>query len=476
MSGIPNKDRMKIPLQDMPEQPPEVRINNFDEVPLGYTPEVAMEEAKRCLDGCKAPCVKGCPVGIDIPGFIKKIEAGDFIGAARILKQYNLLPAICGRVCPQQEQCELVCVVGKRGPSVAIGRLERFAADFERKSGAIEVPEIGASTGKKVAIVGSGPAGLTGASELARRGHRVTIFEALHRPGGVLVYGIPRFRLPIEVIDTEIDILKKMGVEIICNAVIGKTLTIDDLFADGYDAILIGTGAGLPNFMNIPGENLCGIYSANEFLTRVNLMRADLFPEYLTPVFVGKRVAVIGAGDTAMDASRTAIRLKPESVTVYYRRSRAEAPCLPREMEHAEQEGVKFKFLTNPVRFIGDENYFVKAMECVKMELGEPDASGRRRPKPIPGSEFIEEVDTVIMALGFGVNPIIKETTPGLETNQKGVIIVDPATGRTSREGVYAAGDIITGGATVIKAMGQAKIAAKAIHEYLSAKSTRVYT
>lgn len=475
MSGtISNKERMQIPLQEMLEQEPGVRTGNFAEVPLGYSMEISITEAKRCLDGCKAPCIKGCPVGIDIPGFIKKMEAGDFIGAARVLKKYNLLPAICGRVCPQQDQCELVCVVAKKGPSVAIGRLERFAADYERMSGLIEVPEIAPPTGRKVAVVGSGPAGLTGASELARYGHKVTIFEALHRPGGVLVYGIPRFRLPIDVVDTEIDILKKMGVEIVCNAVIGKTLTIDDLFAEGYEAVLIGTGAGLPYFMNIPGENLCGIYSANEFLTRVNLMRADLFPDSITPVFLGKKVAVIGAGDTAMDASRTAKRLNPEKVTIYYRRSREEAPCLPREMEHAEQEGVEFKFLTNPVRFIGDDNYFVKAMECIKMELGEPDASGRRSPKPIPGSEFIEEVDTVVMALGFGVNPIIKETTPGLETNKKGIIIVDPATGRTSREGVYAAGDIITGGATVIKAMGQAKIAARSIHEYLLSKSATV--
>ena len=471
---ISNKDRMQIPIQDMPEQEPAVRVRNFTEVPTGYPEVYALTESKRCLDGCKAPCIKGCPVGIDIPAFIKKIEERDFIGAARSLKKYNLLPAICGRVCPQQDQCELVCVVAKKGASVAIGRLERFAADYERMSGLIEIPEMAPPTGRKIAIVGSGPAGLTGASELARLGHKVTIFEALHRPGGVLVYGIPRFRLPIDVIDTEIEMLKKMGVEIICNAVIGKTLTVDDLFAEGYEAVLIGTGAGLPYFMNIPGENLCGIYSANEFLTRVNLMRADLFPESLTPVFLGKRVAIIGAGDTAMDAARTSARLKPEKVTVYYRRSREEAPCLPREMEHAEQEGVGFKFLTNPVRFIGDDNYFVKGMQCIKMELGEPDASGRRSPKPIPGSEFIEEIDTVVMALGFGVNPIIKETTPGLDTNKKGIIIVDPATGKTSREGVYAAGDIITGGATVIKAMGQAKVASKAIHEYILSKSTRV--
>lgn len=472
---ISNKERMQIHIQDMPEQEPDARVGNFAEVPLGYVQPSAFEESKRCLDNCKAPCVKGCPVGIDIPTFIKRIEAGDYIGAARTLKKYNLLPAICGRVCPQQEQCELLCVVAKRGPAVAIGRLERFAADYERMSGAIEVPEVAAPTGKRVAIVGSGPAGLTGASELARLGHKVTIFEALHRPGGVLVYGIPRFRLPIDVIDTEIDILKKMGVEIICNAIIGKTLTIDDLFAEGYDAVLVGTGAGLPYFMNIPGENLCGVYSANEFLTRINLMRADQFPENsLTPVFLGKKVAIIGAGDTAMDAARTSARLKPEKVTVYYRRSREEAPCLPREMEHAEQEGVDFKFLTNPVRFIGDENYFVKGMECIKMELGEPDASGRRSPKPVAGSEYIEEVDTVVMALGFGVNPIIKETTPGLETNKKGIIIVDPETGKTSREGVYAAGDIITGGATVIKAMGQAKKASKAMHEYLMSKSETV--
>lgn len=472
MSGtISNKDRMQITIQDMPEQAPEKRVKNFTEVPLGYAAEVALEESKRCLDGCKAPCVKGCPVGIDIPGFIKKIEAGDFMGAAKSLKKYNLLPAICGRVCPQQEQCEMVCVVGKKGPSVAIGRLERFVADYERMSGVIEMPDMEPQTGRRIAIIGSGPAGLTGASELARLGHKVTIFEALHRPGGVLVYGIPRFRLPIDVIDTEIEMLKKMGVEIICNAVIGKTLTIDDLFDQGYEAVLVGTGAGLPYFMKIPGENLCGIYSANEFLTRVNLMGADKFPDNITPVYLGKHVAVIGAGNTAMDAARTAARFKDTKVTVYYRRSREEVPCLPREMEHAEQEGVEFKLLTSPKRFIGDENYFVREMECIKMVLGEPDASGRRSPRPIPGSEYIDKVDTVVMALGFGVNPIIKQATPGLETDKYGVIIVDPATGKTSIEGVYAAGDIITGGSTVIKAMGQAKIAARGIHEYLLSKT-----
>ncbi|MBI3015845.1 MAG: NADPH-dependent glutamate synthase [Candidatus Tectomicrobia bacterium] len=463
---------MKIPRQPMPERDPAERARTFEEVPLGFSEETAVLEASRCIHCPHNDCVEGCPVGIDIPAFLRLIEEGDFLGAAQKIREKNVLPAICGRVCPQEQQCEKACILAltKKPSPVSIGRLERFVADYERRSGKIEVPEVPPPTGFRVAVVGSGPAGLTAASELARLGHKVTIFEALHRPGGVLFYGIPRFRLPGEVISAEIESLKKMGVEIVCDAVVGKFATISELFDLGYDAVMIGTGAGLPWFLGIPGENLLGVFSANEFLTRVNLMRADRFPNSITPVRVGKRVAVIGAGDTAMDAARTALRLRPESVTIYYRRSRAEAPCRVEELAHAEAEGVKFEFLTNPLRFIGDEDYRLVAIECQRMELGEPDKSGRRRPVPTPDSNFTVPIDSAIFALGFGVNPLIRQSAPELEVDDRGVLKIDPEKGMTSMLGVFAAGDIVTGGATVILAMGQAKKAAAGIHRYLMEK------
>lgn len=469
---LSNKERMKIPRQPMPERDPKERARNFEEVPLGFSEATAVLEASRCIHCPHSECVDGCPVGIDIPAFLRLVEEGDFLGAARKLREKNVLPAICGRVCPQEHQCEKTCTLSntKKPSPISIGRLERFIADYERRSGQMSVPEIPPATGFRVAVVGSGPAGLTAASELARLGHKVTIFEALHRPGGVLFYGIPRFRLPGEVISSEIENLEKMGVEIVCNAVVGKFAGLHELFDLGFDAVMVGTGAGLPWFLGIPGENLLGVFSANEFLTRVNLMRADLFPRSVTPVRVGRRVAVIGAGDTAMDAARTSLRLGPENVTVFYRRSRAEAPCRAEELAHAEAEGVRFEFLTNPLRFIGDENYRLVAMECERMELGEPDKSGRRRPIPVPGSNFTVPVDSAIFALGFGVNPMIRQSAPDLITDERGVLKVDPVTGMTSIPGVFAAGDIVTGGATVILAMGQAKKAAAGIHEYLLQK------
>jgi len=457
-----------IPRQRMPEQDPEVRIHNFDEVPLGYTPELAQREAERCLQ-CKVPrCVKGCPVEVDIPGFIRLIRKGDFIGAARKIKETNNLPAICGRVCPQETQCEKFCVLGKKFEPVAIGRLERFAADYEREHGAVEVPPLPPPTGKKVAVVGSGPSGLTAAADLAKMGHKVVIFEGLHVPGGVLVYGIPEFRLPKSIVRAEIEFVKSLGVEIRTDWVIGKIRTVDELLEE-YDAVYIATGAGAPTFMGIPGENLNGIYSANEYLTRVNLMRAYQFPEADTPVRRGKKVAVIGGGNVAMDAARTARRLGAE-VTVVYRRSRDEMPARLEEVHHAEEEGVRFQFLTNPVRYIGNEDGWVVAAECIRMELGEPDASGRRRPIPIPGSEFTLEVDQVIVAIGTHANPLVPSTTKDLQLNKWGYIVADPETGATSREGVFAGGDIVTGAATVIEAMGAGKRAAKAIDAYLKGK------
>ena len=477
--GKRNIERLKIPRIKVPEQDPIVRRHNFDEVPLGLTPELAIQEATRCIHCKRAPCITpGCPVSIDIPAFLLLIEEGDFLGAAAKVKEANLLPAICGRVCPQEKQCEKYCVIAKSGerPPVAIGKLEAFVADYERRAGRISIPELAPPTGKRVAVVGSGPAGITVAAELAKFGHSVTIFEALHKPGGVLFYGIPPFRLPRDVIDAELSLLTKMGVEIICNAVIGKTDTVDDLLSSGFDAVFLGCGAGLPYFMNIPGENLNGIYSGNEFLTRINLMGAHRFPEYVTPIKVGRRVAVIGCGDTAMDAARTALRLGPEEVRVVYRRTRAEAPARDEEIEHAQAEGIIFQFLTAPIRFIGDEAGWVTAMEVQRMELGEPDASGRRRPVPIKGSEYIIEVDTVIEAIGFGVNPLITKATPGLLTDKWGVVLVDPATGATSKPGVFAGGDIITGGSTVILAMGQGKVAARAMDRYLRGEDINPYT
>lgn len=450
----------------MREQPPEERIKNFNEVPLGYTPEEAIQEAKRCLQCKDAPCVKGCPVEIDIPGFIKAIAEGDFKRAVHILKEKNSLPAICGRVCPQEDQCEKLCTLGKIGEPVAIGRLERFAADWEAEQGDIEIPEIPPPTGKRVAVVGSGPAGLTVASDLAKMGHEVVIFEALHKPGGVLMYGIPEFRLPKRIVEREVEYVKKLGVKIITSFVVGKTKTVDELLQE-YDAVFIGTGAGLPWFMGIPGENYNGIYSANEYLTRVNLMKAYLFPEYDTPVIRGDRVAVIGGGNVAMDAARTALRLGAKKSMIIYRRSRKEMPARIEEIKRAEEEGVEFHFLTLPVRYHADENGWVKEMECIRMRLGEPDSSGRRRPIPIEGSNFRIPVDVVVVAIGQSPNPLIPNTTPGLKIGKHGNVITDPLTGKTSRKGVFAGGDIATGAATVILAMGAARVAARAIDEYL---------
>jgi len=450
----------------MREQPPEERIKNFNEVPLGYTPEEAIQEANRCLQCKDAPCVKGCPVEIDIPGFIKAIAEGDFKRAIHILKEKNSLPAICGRVCPQEDQCEKLCTLGKIGEPVAIGRLERFAADWEAEQGDIEIPEIPPPTGKRVAVVGSGPAGLTVASDLAKMGHEVVIFEALHKPGGVLMYGIPEFRLPKRIVEREVEYVKKLGVKIITSFVVGKTKTVDELLQE-YDAVFIGTGAGLPWFMGIPGENYNGIYSANEYLTRVNLMKAYLFPEYDTPVIRGDRVAVIGGGNVAMDAARTALRLGAKKSMIIYRRSRKEMPARIEEIKRAEEEGVEFHFLTLPVRYHADENGWVKEMECIRMRLGEPDSSGRRRPIPIEGSNFRIPVDVVVVAIGQSPNPLIPNTTPGLKIGKHGNVITDPLTGKTSRKGVFAGGDIATGAATVILAMGAARVAARAIDEYL---------
>ncbi len=451
----------------MKELPPEERVKNFDEVAVGYSREEALEEAKRCLQ-CKEPrCVKGCPVGISIPEFIKAVKEEDFVRAAKVIKESNFLPAITGRVCPQENQCEGSCVLGKRFEPVAIGRLERFVADWAREN-IKEKPEVKESNGRKVAIVGSGPAGLTCAAYLANLGYSVKIFEALHKAGGVLAYGIPAFRLPSKVVEAEVEYVKSLGVEIETDVLIGKTVTLEELFQEGYEAVFLGTGAGLPRFLGVPGENLNGIYSANEFLFRVNLMKSYLFPEYDTPIKVGKKVAVIGAGNVAMDAARSARRLGAE-VTIVYRRTEAEMPARREEVEHGKQEGIEFKFLASPVAFSGDEQGNVKRMRCIQMRLGEPDASGRRRPEPIEGSEFDMEVDTVIIAIGQSPNPLIPMSTKALRTTKWGTIVVDDQ-GRTSIEGVFAGGDATTGQATVIAAMGAGKRAAEAIHRYLSSK------
>ncbi|MFZ5753860.1 MAG: NADPH-dependent glutamate synthase [Bacillota bacterium] len=451
---------------EMPAQDPKERVKNFKEVALGYTSEMAREEASRCLN-CKNPlCKKGCPVEVDIPEFISALKEDDPARAAKILKNKNNLPAICGRVCPQENQCEMHCILGKKGEPVAIGRLERFVADWEREQVNLK-PEKVETINKKVAIIGSGPAGLTAAADLAKLGYQVTIFEALHVPGGVLMYGIPEFRLPKEVVQQEINYIKKLGVDIQVNFVVGKTATIADLLEEGYDAVFIGTGAGLPNFMNLPGENLNGIYSANEFLTRTNLMKAYLFPQYATPIKIGKKVAVIGAGNVAMDAARTALRLGAEESYIVYRRSAEEMPARHEEVEHAREEGVQFLFLTSPVAYKGDEKGHVRAMTCQKFALGDPDESGRRKPVAIPGSEFDMEVDTVVVAIGQGPNPLVPRTTPGLILTKKGNIQADEETGATSLPNVFAGGDIVTGAATVILAMGAGKKAARAIHRYL---------
>ena len=475
MKAMENKEKKekkeKIPRQAMPEQDPKKRVNNFDEVPYGYTAEIAMTEARRCIQCKKPACIGGCPVDVKIPEFIKLIADGDFIGAARKLKETNGLPAVCGRVCPQEDQCEKVCVLGKKDDPVAVGRLERFAADFERESGNILIPEIAPPTGKKIAVVGAGPAGLTIAGDLVKIGHDVTIFEALHKSGGVLIYGIPEFRLPKAIVDAEVDYLEKLGVKIVTNAAIGRLKTVDDLFAEGFHAVFLGVGAGAPVFMNIPGENLSGIYSANEYLTRSNLMKAYLFPEYDTPIVLGKNVAVIGGGNVAMDSVRTALRLGADNAYIIYRRSEVELPARKEEVHHAHEEGVQFKILHNPVEYIGDENGWVKQIKCIRMELGEPDDSGRRRPISIKGSEFTIDVDTVVVAIGTEANPVIPKTTPGLDVNKWGYIVTKNEAGETSREGVYAGGDIVTGSATVILAMGAGRQAANAIDAFVRTKS-----
>lgn len=457
---------LKIPRHEMPCQDAQERAHNFNEVALGYTKEMAMEEAKRCLQCKKPACREGCPVEVLIPDFIKKIAEEDFLEAAKVLKIKNSLPAVCGRVCPQESQCEKKCVVGIKSDPVAIGRLERFVADYEIEFGANVVEKV-ESSGKRVAIIGAGPAGLACAGDLAKAGHAVTIFEALHVAGGVLMYGIPQFRLPKEIVQKEIGNLKDMGVEILTNQVVGKVTSVDELMENGYDAVFIGTGAGLPYFMGIPGENLNGVYSANEFLTRTNLMKGYKFPEFCTPVKVGQRVAVLGAGNVAMDGARTSLRLGAEDVSIIYRRSREEMPARHEEAEHAEEEGVQFRLLTNPVSINGDERGWVKSMTCLRYELGEPDASGRRSPVPIPGSEFEIPMDTVVVAIGQGPNPLVTTSTPGLDLNKRGNIVADPETFATSKPGVFAGGDIVTGAATVILAMGAGKKAAAGIDAYL---------
>lgn len=462
------KPKNRIPMR---EQLPLERARNFMEVPYGYTPEEAMEEASRCLNCLKPTCITGCPVSVDIPSFIKLIREGRFIEAAWKIKEENALPAVCGRVCPQEIQCESMCILGKKGTPVAIGNLERFVSDYERDKGEVQVRDMPKLTGRKVAIIGSGPAGLACAADLAKSGHQVTLFEALHKPGGVLIYGIPEFRLPKVIVEKEVDYIKKLGVEVVVNAVIGKLFTIDELLTDyHYDACFIATGAGLPLFLGIPGENLNGIYSANEFLTRANLMKSYLFPEYDTPIKKGRRVAVIGGGNVAMDAARVALRLGAEEVHLIYRRSEAEMPARKAEVHHAREEGIAFDLLTNPVRFIDDGKGNVAAVECVRMDLGEPDASGRRRPVLRKGSEFQIGIDVAIPALGTRSNPLLISTMPDLKLNKRGYIIADEETGMTSKAGVFAGGDILTGSATVILALGAGRKAAQGINDYLKWK------
>ena len=461
------KKKEKIPRQEIPEQDPKVRRRNFEEVPLGYTPEQAIKEAKRCLQCKKPPCVPGCPVSIDIPKFIQAIKEKDFPRAIRNIWEKNSLPAVCGRVCPQEIQCEGFCILTKKGEPVAIGNLERFAADHARESGDDDLPPRANPTGKKVAVVGSGPAGLTVAGDLVLKGHEVTVFEAFHKPGGVLVYGIPEFRLPKDIVQSEVHYLERLGVKIESNIVVGRTVSLDELFEDGYDAIFIGVGAGLPRFLNIPGENLIGIYSANEYLTRANLMKAYLFPEYDTPIAHGKDVVVLGGGNVAMDAARTAMRLGADRVRIVYRRSREELPARTAEIHHAEEEGIEFFLLTAPIRFMGNEDGQVTQMECLKMELGEPDDSGRRRPLPIEDSQFSLDCDLAVIAIGAGANPLLTQSSKDLKLNRWGYIDADFATGKTSKRAVWAGGDIVTGSATVILAMGAGRKAADSIHNYL---------
>ena len=469
MTDKPKKGKKpKIPRQKMPEQEPKVRAHNFQEVPHGYTPELAMAEASRCLNCKKPKCVAGCPVNVDIPGFISLIKDGDFVGSIRKLKGDNSLPAVCGRVCPQESQCESLCILGKKSDPVAIGNLERFVADYERNEcDECYIPDIAESTGKKIAIVGSGPAGLTAAGDLAKLGHKVTMFEAFHKAGGVLVYGIPEFRLPKAIVQAEVDYLGALGVELETNFIVGKMDTVDELLDNGFDAVFIGTGAGLPWFQGIPGEGLNGVYSANEYLTRSNLMKAYDFPNYDTPIARGKLVATIGGGNVAMDSARTALRLGADESRIVYRRSMAELPARAAEVHHAEEEGINFHILTLPIEIKGDDTGRVTGMTCQKMELGEPDDSGRRRPVPIEGSEFFMPCDTVIVAIGNGPNPIVPRTTPDMDTNKRGNIVAVDEWGRTTKPKVWAGGDIVTGAATVIMAMGAGKKAAESIHRDL---------
>ncbi len=461
--------KLDLNRMEMPRQDPKVRAKNFNEVALGYSLEEAKQEAGRCIQCKKRNCTMGCPVEVNIPEFIKAMREGDLPGAVTQLKAKNALPGICGRVCPQESQCESTCTLAKQGAPVAIGRLERFVADWERqnKDKLQAAPPLPPPSGKKVAIVGTGPAGLTAAADLAKSGHKVTMFEALHVAGGVLMYGIPEFRLPKAIVQNEVNYVKSLGVEIKLDSIVGKLETVDELLKNSYSAVFLGTGAGLPMFMNIPGENLNGIYSANEFLTRVNLMKAYQFPDYDTPVKVGKNVAVIGGGNVAMDSARCALRLGAEKVYIIYRRSEAELPARKEEFENAKEEGIIFKFLTNPKRFIGNEQGAVKAVECYEMMLGEPDESGRRRPVVKPGSEFTMDVDVVIVALGTTPNPLIAATTQGLKTSSHGTVVTDEATGKTQKNLVWAGGDIVTGSATVISAMGAGKRAAADINAAL---------
>jgi len=461
------KQKINLNRLDMPKQDPEVRKRNFDEVATGYTHEMAMEEASRCLQCKKRFCQAGCPVNIDIPDFIGAMRKGDLDEALRVLKTKTSLPGICGRVCPQELQCESKCMLEKKGAPVAIGRLERYIADWERTQGAIKVPELAPSTGKRVAIVGSGPSGLTVASDLALRGHAVTMFEALHVGGGVLMYGIPEFRLPKDIVQREVQYVQALGVDLKLDTVIGINYSLDELLNGPFDAVYLATGAGLPMFLGIPGENLNMVYSANEFLTRTNLMKAYLYSDYAPPVKMGSRVAVIGGGNVAMDSARCAIRLGAQEVNVIYRRSRKEMPARGEEVENAEEEGIIFNFLVNPTALVSDGRNNVSGMELIRMQLGEPDASGRRRPVPMPGSEFIMDVDTVVVSLGTSPNPLIASTTPDLDVTRKGTVVTDEK-GKTSKARVWAGGDIVSGGATVISAMGEGRLAASAMHEFLT--------
>ena len=470
LNPVPIKDRMKLPRQHMPEQAPEVRATNYTEVNLGYSEELARREALRCIECAKPACTKDCPVGVKVHEFVQLIVAGDFLGAAAKIREDNVLPAVTGRVCPQEDHCEGGCLMGKKVKPLGIGYLERFVADYEQRMGVRTLPTV-PPTGKKVAVVGSGPSGLTVAGDLVQRGHKVRVFEALHELGGVLVYGIPEFRLPKQIIREQLDYMRVMGVEFETDVVVGRTVAIDDLLQEeGYDAVFIGTGAGLPVFMNIPGEHLNGVYSANEFLTRINLMKAYKFPTYDEPMLDlhGKDVAVIGGGNTALDAIRSALRLGAHKAYVLYRRSETEMPARAEEVKHAREEGIEFHMLTSPVEFLQDGDGWLGAVRCERMELGEPDASGRRRPVPVAGSEFEIPLSVAVIAIGTSANPIVQSTTPGLDTNKRGYIQASPETQRTSRRGVFAGGDIVTGSATVILAMGAGRRAAKSIHDYLT--------